>query len=158
VIKRAILTLCLLMLTAGLASSQAPSGCTWETARAVSVRMLDGAPARWAGACVRVRGELDYRSLSQTRRERLTVIERTSIGAYFANDTLTSLAGRWQTPRRVEALGTVGLCRNICADANHDAVSTGVSGGSVTTVTICLPTGWCHSYDDPYVLIASIRY
>jgi hypothetical protein len=152
-----LVALCLLALP-GAASSQQPAPCTWETARPVTVRTLNGAPTRWVGACVRVRADLDRRSLSTTRRERATVTERTSIGAYFADETLSDAASAWSRPRRVEALGVVGLCRNICADANARAsAAAGASSGGVTTFTVCLPAGWCHYYDDPYVLIDAIR-
>ena len=70
------------------------------------------------------------------------------IGAY-AHDELT-LRPYVERPRRVEVLGVVGQCSDICANSPE----TDAEGNTV----FCMPAGYCHYYyADPYVMIEAVR-
>jgi hypothetical protein len=124
--------------TAGRAEIE-PQPCAWESAEVVSVRRLDRDQADLRGRCVRVLALNDGWALRSQRRGRAGV-EETFIGAYFEEDALhASLAER---PRRVEVLGVVGHCSDICSNSSEDV--------------ICMPVGFCHYYDGPYVMISAV--
>ena len=138
-------------------AQQAPH-CTWETASRISVDTLERSEERLKGQCVRVRGMLDYRSLSTTRSTGITSREITFIGAYFADDALRQ--SFLNHPRRVEALGAVGHCRDICAEADKANRMQSVNADpndSEVLAGICMPIGHCHFYDDPYVTVQAVR-
>jgi hypothetical protein len=84
--------------------------------------------------------------------------QETFIGAYFDDDALH--ASLRERPRRVEALGVVGHCSDICADEN-DAMRRELAAaraeGREPEITICMPAGFCHYYEDPYVMIEDVR-
>jgi hypothetical protein len=126
-------------LGAGWAQSDAP--CTWDSAQAMSVRALERAQADLRGRCVRVRAQSDGWAL-RVSEQRGIAGEETLIGAYFEDEALrASLAER---PRRVEALGVVGHCSDICANSGDDVV--------------CMAVGYCHyHYGDPYVMISAVQ-
>jgi hypothetical protein len=131
----------LLACGAALAQSSAPRDCAWETAERISLRELERSGERLVGRCVRVRGELNARNMRVERRLGATITESTMIGAYFIDGALR--ASFSERPRHTQALGVVGHCRNVCAAADPD--------------TICMPSGHCHYYDDPYVMIQRVR-
>lgn len=118
-----------------------PPACTWETAQPISLRVLERSDERLVGQCVRVRGDLSARDMSVERRRSATTTEETIIGAYFVDNDMRSTFS--ERPRFTQALGVVGHCRNVCADADPEA--------------ICMPIGHCHYYDDPYVMIQDVR-
>ncbi|MGQ0533106.1 MAG: hypothetical protein ACT4OF_10520 [Caulobacteraceae bacterium] len=144
--------LCAILLAAiGAAWAQegrAQTDCTWETAERLSVRRIDGAETGLRGRCVRVRAELDGWQLSAARPQRRSVAAPIDfIGAYSRDATL--LEPFRERSRRVEVLGVVGHCSDICA-GEHGRDEQG-------STTICMPTGFCHYYDDPYVMIEAVR-
>lgn len=130
-----------LLASAALGQTEGPAqACTWENAEAVSTRALDRSRVDLRGRCVRVTALNDGWALRSQRRSR-DGIEEIFIGAYFEDAAMReAFAVR---PRRVEALGIVGHCSDICAEASSDA--------------ICMPVGFCHYHSDPYVLISAVR-
>ena len=136
----AVLTIALIApFAAGWAQTE-PEPCTWENAEPISVYALEHSGAALRDRCVRVFAETDGWALRVWRRRGIAG-ETTFVGAYFDDETLrSSLAER---PRRIEALGVVGHCGDICAGAADDV--------------ICMPVGFCHYYHDPYVQIRDIR-
>jgi hypothetical protein len=127
---------------------QAQTPCSWESAERVTVRGLDGAEGGEPGRCVRLRAELDGWMLSDARRHRgLRAAQTDFIGAYSRDEAL--LDGFAERPRRVEVLGRVGHCGDICAE--------GETRDEEGNVVICMAIGFCHYYDDPYVMIEAVR-
>jgi hypothetical protein len=69
------------------------------------------------------------------------------IGAYSHSENLMDSFS--ERPRRVEVLGRVGHCADICAE--------GETRDEDGNVVICMATGFCHYYYDPYVMIEAVR-
>lgn len=137
----AALAIALLAPVAGGQTVSAPQTCTWETAEPVSVRALDRSRTDVRGRCVRVFALNDGWAL-RTQRQSRQGAEETFVGAYFEDHALRDALG--VHPRRVEALGVVGHCSDICANPNPDV--------------FCMPVGFCHYYyGDPYVMISAVR-
>jgi hypothetical protein len=120
--------------------------CTWSTAEYASVSRLERSRTDFRGHCVRVRAELDGWKLSVTRSTGGGAIEY-FIGAYSGDEAL--LRAFQNRPRRVEVLGVVGHCSDICANSP----TTTPEGYT----NVCMPVGFCHYYDDPYVMIEAVR-
>lgn len=131
------------------AQDSAPSRCTWQTAERLTVRGIDAAGTGLRGRCVRVRARLDGWALRADRPHRgLAASQYDFIGAYSDDPAL--LEPYRERERRVEVLGVVGHCSDICADG-------GVRQDAEGNTIICMATGFCHYYADPYVLIEAVR-
>lgn len=143
-------------LAAGWAQTE-PAACTWETAEPISVRALERSRTALRGRCVRVFGRTDGWALRVSER-RGVAGEETFIGAYFNDDALHS--SFTEHPRRVEALGVVGHCSDICAEENEAMLrelDAARAEGREPEITICMAAGFCHYYEDPYVMIQDVR-
>lgn len=162
-----VLLLAALALAAPLALAQnrAPA-CTWETAEAISVAALERSGAHHRGRCVRVRGLTDGWAM-RSRERRGAVGEEIFIGAYVDDEALGRELRR--RPRRVEALGVVGHCRDICAEENElldvagaagsrrEMAAARAEGRAPESLVICMASGYCHYYDDAYLRIQAVR-
>lgn len=126
---------------AGWAQDETPPPCAWETAQRISVRALERSGDRLRGQCVRVVGRINGRDLADMQRPPRGNYEDLMVGAYFDDEAMAD--SFFEHPRRVEALGRVGLCEDICADAGPDV--------------FCMATGYCHYHGGPYVLVKATR-
>jgi hypothetical protein len=138
-----------LLAVVGAASAQPERApCDWDTAEPVTVRGLDSVEGGAPGRCVRLRAELDGWMLSDVRPHRgLRAAQTDFIGAYSHSENLMDSFN--ERPRRVEVLGRVGHCGDICAE--------GETRDAEGNVVICMATGFCHYHDDPYVMIDAVR-
>jgi hypothetical protein len=136
----------------GVAAAQqerSAAPCTWDVATPLTVRGIDASETNLRGRCVRLRARLDGWGLYADRPHRgFDAAQYDFIGAY-ANDPAL-LAPFRERERRVEVLGVVGHCSDICADG-------GVQQDADGNTVICMATGFCHYYGDPYVMIEAVR-
>jgi hypothetical protein len=99
---------------------------------------------------VRLRARLDGWGLYANRPHRgFDASQYDFIGAYSDDPGL--LDPFRARERSVEVLGVVGHCSDICADGG------GVQPTDAADTVICMPAGFCHYHDDPYVMITAVR-
>lgn len=110
---------------------------------------------------MRVSGWLNGWAIYSNRQERNSNhLETTFVGAYFDEPALAdALQDR---PRSGQALGVVGHCADVCADnyrqwEEERAAAEREGREPSQDLPFCMPVGFCHYYDDPYVSVQQVR-